>query len=286
MKKRRGILFFLLIFLVLIFVSFGLLYRYRNELTDSLLEYLFNQNTKEFFGESVRLSGVHLEPNGHLFIDRFEGKLATQTGFIPIEIRQIQSETTVLHYFSMEGLRLNFKSLRPSYSSREGVDGVLQIRGNKEWFFDLKATVQGIDLEDMVIFNPDFLQGSKGRMKGTINLHASFNEEPKVSADLSIEKPGGKLQSQFFDGITPYLPKSLAKKQVKKLSHETELVDFDNANLRIDIARSDRIKVFLHILVPDYNLNLNLNMEIRVSDKEVLKELLQIIGVVQIKVGS
>ncbi|HXV27659.1 MAG TPA: hypothetical protein VD913_01705 [bacterium] len=284
MKKRQALFFF--VPLVFVFILLGFLFAYRHVLTVSILEYLFNRNTKEFFEGTVRLSGVRLEPNGRLLIDRFDGNLQTGAGAVPLEIRQIRSENSVIHYFSKGGFRLNFKSLRPSYSPREGVDGVLILRGGKAWFFDLKATVRGIDLEDIVTFNPEFLEGSRGKMRGELSLYSAYGEDPRISAALSVEKPGGKLQSQFFEGIFPYLPKSVAKKQVKKLSNARELVDFDNAKLEINVPRSDRIKVFLHILVPDYNLNLNLNMEIRVDDKEVLTELFQIMGIIRVKVAA
>ncbi len=282
MNKKQGprLFFFLLLVVTL---ACAVLYHYRYPLTDGALEFLLNQNMKEFFDGSIRLSGARIDRNGRLWIDRFDGNLAAESGILPLEIREIRSENTLFHYFLKEGIRLNFKSLRPSNSAREGVDGILRVRGGKDWLIDLKTAVHGIDLEDVILLNPDFLKGSKGNLKGAMMLYARFNEDPRVSADLYVEKPGGKLQSQFFDGIFPYLPKSVAKAQVKKLSNRTELVDFDNAKLQVDIARADRIKVFLHILIPDYNLNLNLNMEVRVDDKEVLRELLQIMGIIKIK---
>ena len=285
MNKKQGPRLFFFLLLVLT-VSSAVLYHYRYPLTNAALEFLLNQNMKEFFDGSIRLSGARIDVKGRLWIDRFDGNLAAEAGILPLEIREIRSENTLFHYFLEEGLRLNFKSLRPSNSAREGVDGTLRIRGGKDWLLELKTTVRGIDLEDVILLNPEFLAGSKGTMKGEMMLHARFNEDPRGSVDLYVEKPGGKLQSQFFEGIFPYLPKSVAKAQVKKLSNRTELVDFDNAKLQVDIARADRIKVFLHILIPDYNLNLNLNMEVRVDDKEVLRELLQIMGVIKIRVPS
>ncbi len=286
MKKGRGFIFAFLAALIFTVSCAALVYHYRSAWIDAGFESLLNHNMKEFFGGSIRLSGARIDHNGRLWIERFDGNLAAESGTLPLEIREIHSENTLFHYFLEEGIRLNFKSLRPSNSAREGVDGTLRVRGGKDWLLDLKTAVHGIDLEDVILLNPDFLKGSKGNLKGAMMLYARFNEEPRVSADLYVEKPGGKLQSQFFDGIFPYLPKSVAKKQVKKLSNKTELVDFDNAKLQVNIARSDRIKVFLHILIPDYNLNLNLNMEVRVDDKEVLRELLQIIGIIKIRVPS
>jgi hypothetical protein len=45
----------------------------------------------------------------------------------------------------------------------------------------------------------------------------------------------------------------------------------------------DRVKVLLHILILDYNLNLTLNAEIRTDSKNAFFKIAQYLGMVEVK---
>jgi len=245
-------------------------------------ESILNQSAKEYFAGTIRVREVRLQPSLSLRIEGVEGKLQTQNGAIPIEIAQIESKGSLLRLFDPEGLSLNFQGVRPSKGIGQGLRGKGRVRGGRHWFFYAKAEVEGLRLQDIMKLNPDFLRGAEGEMKGNIFLKAHANEEPEFKADLHVAKPGGRLQAAFFDGIMLYLPQPQLRNSLKKISMQKESVPFQNADFQVHLIQSDQIKVFLHILVPDYNLNLNLKVHIRIDEKNALQELVKIMGIVKI----
>jgi hypothetical protein len=278
--------FFLAGFFLMLILGFGLYVSFTRGLGDRITEKILNQNTRAFFQGSIRISRIRLDRKWHLHLDRFNGNLLTDAGAIPLEMGSMVSTGPVWGLFQEKGLELNFTRFRPSNSLNDGMNGICHIRAGNHWFFELKVQLVSLDLEDIVWFNTDVLKGSKGEMKGEITILTKALEEPRVHADIHIAKPGGRLQSRFFDGIVPYLPQTKARSELKKLASQTELVNFDDAILKLDLSRTDKIKVFLHIMIPDYNLNLNLNIEVRIDEKNALLELGQIMGLVKIKVVS
>jgi len=286
MNERRKFPFLLVLSLLTSILIIALYLGARNGVQDRLAEYFLNRGTQDLFQGTVRISGLSLDRRFYVHLDRFQGTLASESGNIPIEMGPLVSTGPVWEVFSENGLTLNFQKFRPSKTLREGIRGLCRIKAGRDWFFELKAEVVSLGLEDIEWFNPDALSGSAGEMRGSITLQTNALEEPKISADIHIAEPGGQMQSRFFDTLTPYLPQAKSKKQIQDLAAHKGLVDFRNADLKIELKSTDNIKVFLHVLVPDYNLNLNLNIEIRIDEKNALLQIAQIMGLVKIKVET
>lgn len=88
----------------------------------------------------------------------------------------------------------------------------------------------------------------------------------------------GMIPSRFFDGLLPYLPNKVAKKQVMALAEKSEMMAFQEGELRLETVSAKNMKVFLHMLIPDYNVALNINFDIRLEEAESLRELLRLLS--------
>jgi hypothetical protein len=53
--------------------------------------------------------------------------------------------------------------------------------------------------------------------------------------------------------------------------------------LRMNLETADTIKGFLHIRVPEYNLNLNLNLEIRLDEENAFSKLFWLMGFIRVQ---
>ena len=58
-------------------------------------------------------------------------------------------------------------------------------------------------------------------------------------------------------------------------------VGYQSADLRATLASADTLKVFLHLLIPDYNLDLNLNLEIHIDKDNAFPELARLMGLLE-----
>ena len=261
-------------------------FSFRNELGRRSLETLLNLENKEIFAGSLRLETFQIHPNLRIQMGPLRGGIKQQAETVPFEITEIVSEGPITHYFSPEGLKLNFKGLRLGDSTRSGIRGTTQIRGGKESFLDLRAEVESVGLEELARFNPENLSGSIGEVKGEVTFRQDAAGNIRLSAKLKVEAPGGVLPSRFFEPLLPYLPQFAIRRDVRKLIGVRGLVHYRDALLEIHSVESDRVKLFLHVMVPEYNLDLNLNLEIRVDEKNALPELAALFGLLQTKAGG
>jgi hypothetical protein len=84
------------------------------------------------------------------------------------------------------------------------------------------------------------------------------------------------LQQRFFESVRPYLPALPVKK-------DQPLVNYEEADLRMNLESADRIKGFLHIRIPEYNLNLNLNLEVRLDEENAFSKLFWLMGLLKVE---
>jgi hypothetical protein len=180
-------------------------------------------------------------------------------------------------------LILILEGIRVPGREGEGSRAIAHLRGGRDWFFDFKAEVQGLGLEEIQRFSPENLSGATGEIKGTFALAASANGEIRSSADLKIEEPGGRLPAHFFDFLTPYLAGLAAREKIEKIRALEGFVGYRDASFKMDLVESDKMKVFLHLVVPDYNLDLNLNLEVRLDEKNAFIQLARLAGLMRIQ---
>jgi hypothetical protein len=246
------------------------------------LEWAMNESAREFFSGSIRLQSVSLKRDLRLAIRGFQGNLKTRKDPVPVEIRFIESQDPVTDYLFGGAVRYRFEGARPSASKYRGLEGIAVSRLGKNWSFELESRVREIGIEDIEWVNPENLRGSTGKIMGRLGLKAGLAESPSLSIDLSAPEPGGSLQAQFFDLLLPYLPQYEAIEKLKALSGSRRLVHYANANLKVTLAEPDRLKVFLHILISDYNLDLNVNMEIRTDEKNAFLKMARLMGLIEV----
>jgi len=115
-------------------------------------------------------------------------------------------------------------------------------------------------------------------MRGNLIFQQTAGQEPKFSMDLEAPQPGGDIQARFFDLFLPYLPASLQKQKVEKISKSQKLVRYDQAALKVSLPQSDQLKILLQIFVPAYNLKLTLNVFIKTDQKDAFSQIAQLMG--------
>ncbi len=249
-----------------------------------VMEWGANKAAYEFFQGSIRLEKAGVNRQMKLSIENIRAELKTREGKAPIRIRSLVSEEPVTFFLMNRPVKFRFEGLKTETSSYDGVQGEMTLKGGKDGFLDFRSEVKSLGLEDITFLNPDNLSGSTGKMTGTLTFHSDARQDPALGMEILVQEPGGKIQGQFFDMLLPYLPQMQSTERVKNLASKKALVNYKNAALLVSLKESDKMKVFLHILVPDYNLNLNLNLEIRTDKKNAFLEIAQLFGLIEVAV--
>jgi hypothetical protein len=120
-------------------------------------------------------------------------------------------------------------------------------------------------------------------MKGSLTFRQVSGREPEFSMNLEAPEPGGNIQARFFDLFLPYLPTSLQKERVQKISKSQQLIRYGRAALRVDLVHSDNMKILLQIFIPAYNLKLTLNATIRTDEKTAFSQIARLMGLIEVK---
>ena len=248
-----------------------------------LVESCLNAGTKEFFEGSLRVGGFRLDRRLRIHLEGLQGNLRSEAGPIPLKIRSLESEGSVSEIFSKKGLEFSFEGFGPRDSGLRGISGRAFFKAGKDWFFNLLLDIQELDLHEIEWVNPENLSGASGKVRGNLEFGADARGKIESRGDLEVAPPGGLLQARFFDLLKPYLPEVALREKVDEISGHRGLTGFHEASLKIELARSDKMKIFLHIAVPDYNLILNLNIEVRVDEKNALGQLAGLAGVIKSK---
>lgn len=260
-----------------------LVFIFRDSLGRKILEQAFNQSTQPFFSKSIQIRRFHFNRKGGLHFRNIEGNLQTSSGPFAWEIRELVSDDPLVKYFSKDGMTVRFEGVKPGASTSLGVTGKIRVKGGKKGFYHLESVIGGLGLEEMRWLDPENLKGATGAMKGNISIHQDVEGEPKFSAEVDIKEPGGQIAAHLFDLLLPYLPQMAPTVRQKRQAKPQETVDYQNAQLKIEMSQLDQMKIFLHLRVPDYNLNLNLNIEVRIDEKDGFFQLAQLMGLIKKK---
>lgn len=245
------------------------------------LQYLLNRGNDAFFSGSVRVQKAGFDPGLRFRIEKLGGKLNTDIGPVPFEIPLLVSEGPVTDLVLPGGLLFRFEGFRLKNAIRPGVSGTLRLTGGPGGGAELRAEVKSIGLEDIDWLNPDNLKDATGEMKGEFIFKILSGKEPSLTLAVRIEEPGGKIRSGVLAPLLSSLPDSLEREYVKELAQDSGLVRYLKAFLKIELPRSDLLKLFLHMSFPDYNLSFNLNLEIQVDEKNAFVKLAGIMGLMK-----
>ncbi len=262
-------------------VSGTVLFVYREPVLTRGTAFVVNKAAHEYFDGDVRLKRVRLDRGLRLTVEGIEGSLITENGPYPFEAGQIRSEDPLYRVFSAKGAGFVFSGIRPRGSSRQGVEGHLQLRAGREWFSKFEIKIMDLGLEDVQWINPQNLKGATGRMEGGLVFGSDYREKLEFQMGLNVRQPGGYLQARFFDMLRPYIP---GMPQISIAGQGADgVVAYRDARLELGIAASGTVKGFLHIYVPEYNINLNVNLEVRLDQENALMELFKTMGLLKIK---
>ncbi len=258
------------IFLAVIIIGLaaGLVWAAKHQ--TELLEKALNGAAREYFENSIRLKSASFDPKLKLRLKGLTGNFKTPEGPYPVEISSLNSVNSPINLLLQKEAVFAFDGVRLNRSAFKGINGQF-IAGPGS--FRLESQVEGLGLEDIAPLNPANLQGAKGELLGKISLEVKTGKEPVFEAELQGTKAGGKVPSRFFAAFLPYLPQVQNRRQLEAIIQIAGVVSFDEADFKISSVGPGRMKVFLHMRIPDYNFNLNLNMEIRADEENFFREL-------------
>lgn len=250
----------------------------------SLMEYAANKASYEFFEGSLRLGKAGVDRHMKLTIEGVRAELKTRDGKVPFHVEKVVSEDSLWGFVTGKPVHFRFTGLRTAASRYEGAEGLVTVLGGKDGYVDFRSEVKSLGLEDLTWINPDSLEGSTGRMTGSITFRSDARQDPVLGMEFLVQEPGGRIQAQFFDLLLPYLPQFKNVEKIQTLASKKSLLNYKNAALMVSLKESDKMKVFLHIMIPDYNVNLNLNLEIRADKKNAFMEIAQLLGLFEVAV--
>ena len=253
------------------------------ELERKVLEQLANQASKAYFDGSLRIHKAALDRNLKIRLEGITGKLKTRQGPVPLAVKSLESQDTLLRFISQKPVRFIFEGIRPEISSRAGISGKLLIQTGQASRFELTADLGKTSLEDWQWLDPQNLGGVTGAMKGSLTFRQNSGLEPEFSLDLEAPEPGGNIQARFFDLLLPYLPTSPQRERVQKASKSEQLVQYNRAALRVNLTQSDSMKILLQIFIPAYNLKLTVNTTVRTDAKDAFSQIARIMGLIEVK---
>lgn len=281
--KKKIFLFIFLLFLVAILelVLWGV--PRLPALERDLLQQLANRSAREFFNDSLRIEKVSLDRRFRIHLTGITGKLKTRQNPVPLEIRSLESQNPLFFLILQKSVHFIFEGLRPQGSSRPGISGNFLVMTGAASRFECSADFGKTDLADWQWLDPQNLGGATGAMKGNLTFRQVFGREPEFEMDLEAPQPGGSIQARFFDLFLPYLPVSLQKEKVQEVAASQKLVRYTQAALKVTLPQNDRIKIFLQIFVPAYNLKLTLNSLIRTDQKGAFPQIARIMGLIEVK---
>ena len=260
----------------------GFFLHYRVLLTEKAL----NHSLKDFFDNSLTLQDIRLSREGRLRLSGLKGTYRSQEGAIPIEAMEIASREPLTELLKGGTVHFDFQGVRPRESLLEGIRGEARVRIFPEWHLELRADILSLELRDLAALSPENLTGSSGTLKGVLTAVTDARADPIFGLVLNVFEPGGSIQARFFDAITPYLPQTQAQTRVKAIASSDRMVAYRNAHLNIGLISPQEMKIFLHILIPEYNLDLNINVQVRVDKNNAFLELAQLMGLAQIKAAT
>ena len=280
-RSKRPILITAVLTALFLAAAGAALYLFRQPIEKEVLQRLLNHAAGEYFNGSIRLNHVRIDKELKLHAKGLRGEFTTESGPLPVEVALVESTKPLTQLLWQKPLPLRFEGARPAASSQGGIHGEALVQGGENGFFELRGDVQSLWLQHLVRLNPEVLQGASGELKGEFTLKSTAGGDPAFQGRLRVEEPGGELQARLFDLLIPYLPQTQSTQTLEQLASSGAVIHYDNADLNLDMTETSRLKIFLRILVPEYNLDLHLNLEIRLSGEATFTELLDLLGIIK-----
>ncbi|HNV87126.1 MAG TPA: hypothetical protein PKL97_09235 [Candidatus Omnitrophota bacterium] len=253
-------------------------------LLKTLIEYNLNRSAGEVFMHSLRIGSVRLDRDFRIRIDSLTGFLYTDAETVPVEIQTLHSEDPVWNLFRESGLSLIATGIRFKNSRRQKIGATLWLRGGFRPESVLRIDLKKLELDEIYWIDPADLSGLTGRLEGKLILKNPSPETFSLKLKLKVNAPGGHIKAGTFEPLLPYLPESLQREYVKELTENPFLlIHYDDAAFELDLTESDRMKIFLHMTVPDYNLVLNLNVELKLDEENAFLRLLELLSLMNAK---
>ena len=282
MKKKTFLFASLVFLLTLLGLALWVLPRLPDMERD-LVQQLANRSAKEYFANSIRIEKVSLDRHLKIRLTGITGKLQTRQGPVPLAIKSLESQDSLFLFIFQKPGRVLFDGIRPQISSRLGLSGHFILQTGPAPRFELTADLGKTGLEDWQWLDPQNLGGATGAMKGSLTFRQILGREPEFSLDLEAPEPGGNIQARFFDLFLPYLPTSVQKERVQKVSKSQQMVRYGRAAFRVNLAEGNPIKILLQIFIPSYNLKLTLNATIRTDEKTAFSRIARLMGLIEVK---
>ncbi len=272
-----------------IFIFIGLtllaswgLYHYHPPLQHFILERFLNFEGREFFAGSLRLNRGTIDRHSRVAIQGIHGILQNGGKSVRLEMASMTSDKLIPNLFT-RGTVMEFHGIRPQGSKNPGVQIRTEVKAGPHWSHHSVLTIEKLDLSEIQWLNPDNLQGSSGDFGGSIEFQADAENPTSQFHGVLLAAKGGTLQARFFEVLLPYLPAMPTRDQLAKIAAAGKLVLFKDAALRFELANARRMKVALHILIPDYNVELNINLEVRLEEQTSFPELARVLGFVKVQ---
>ncbi|HTL47537.1 MAG TPA: hypothetical protein VL688_05685 [Verrucomicrobiae bacterium] len=248
-----------------------------------LLETLINASMADFFKGSVRLSSAEFDSHLRLSLKGISGNFQAKSGIVALQSREIKTLDSLLYLLAAKPVRFVMDGLRPLASMQEGIRARGSYRAGIHWRFEMEADILGVGLQDLVALSPENLAESTGTLQGTLHFATDARQDPAFGLILRAPEPGGRVHAHFFDMLLPYLPQAAVQAKVKEISAgATRLVSYRDADFHMNLETPDHMKLFLHILVPEYNMDLNINMQVHVDKKNSFFQIAQMLGLIQV----
>lgn len=271
-----------IVFLLLIAVLVFALYAKRMEIQHRIFVAAANRAGAQALDGPLRVERAFLDRSFKLHLENLSFRLKTDTEPVPLSVASIVSEEPALKAFSKEGLKLKFEGLRPTGELEKSARGTLRVRAGRDWFFETVTQIERLDLGDIDWMDPDHLKGSSGLLSGTTRFYLDMSEHMEFKLEAEVPEPGGMLQAKLFSALLPYLPNLPNKARITALAQTAELVPYKLAFLRADLVETNRLKIFLHLLIPDYNLDLNLNLEVKTDEEKPFTKIAPVLGLFRV----
>lgn len=277
--------FRLILLIASFFIPVAVVCAYPPLLTRSL-EAIINSSTKPFFSETVWINKAWIDRDLKLHVQNLQAEFQTESGPVPVAVRNIASAGPIYDIFKPQGVYFNFEGAHFQHSNRIGINGKVHIRGIRKWFLDFRINVVDIGLDELTWLSHENLARSTGKLSGLIKAKTNYLSNTDLEMILMIREPGGTLQGKFFALLVPYLPVQAAKEVTAQLVSLDGLVHYKNAEIHVNLIRPNQLKVILKILIPDYNLDLNVKLLIRLEDQNSIGELAELMGIVKTERAS
>lgn len=270
-----------LILVLFLGAALASLWHYRNPLAEKGAEAWLSATQDLYFEDTLDLEGLEIDSGMRVTIRKITGSWQSPEGPFPFILENLRIADPVTFFLTGKPVHITFERFAPAGSNHPGVSGKAVLYNDEAGTLELEADFLGLYLEELTALNPESLEGSSGRLTGTLSMKALAEGSQELRISLKVTPPGGKLQARFFEILVPYLP--AGQKAILEKINNAKTVDYKEADIEVNLGGPETVNLVLHILVPDYNLNLNLNVALRVESQEMFFQLANVFGLIRIE---